>query len=508
MIAIRIDREADQPLYAQIRDALMAAIRNGRLGPGERLPTVAAFATGLGVTQGTVRRAYEDLIKSGKVFSQVGRGTFVLAPEPAGSQEPLAPAPPPSAPSVDPEVRLAAQRLRTDIARSLEGLFVLQDRPGVIRFTSGFPAPDSIRPGLLEEMTGRALADVPEVHQSTLEPAGLPSFREELARYFRSWGLSVTPDHILVTSGSQQALALIAQAAGPEDRILYETPCYTGVPGAFEAFDRYAESVPRDPDGPELGRLGRFSDERPGLFYICPELHNPMGLDLAPDRTITLAAWGREHRMVFVTDMIFHDLRFEGVAPPMLALEAGLDHSIMVGSFSKSFLASLRVGWLVSTPERVRGLASLKKAMDQGTATLPQAVVLSALRSGAYDDHLASVRKRYRQRRDVMIEALGNNMPEGVEWTTPPGGFNMWVRLPPGYSSVALYFLAVEQGVSFIPGPYMDRDHRFINAFRISYSQVEPDQIREGVRRLAASVHELVKGPPSEPGLSGLGDFL
>ena len=137
-----------------------------------------------------------------------------------------------------------------------------------------------------------------------------------------------------------------------------------------------------------------------------------------------------------------------------------------------------------------------------------QGIALSLLKSGKYDIHLEKARKHYRIRRDAAIESLESKMPDGVTWTVPKGSMHMWLELPRGYSSIALFLHAVERGVSIFPGPMQDVDHRFINAFRLSYGSVNPEQIREGIELLAEAVKGLMKGPPSDPGLSGLGDFL
>lgn len=512
MIDIQVDREADKPLYAQIRDALQRAIDEQNLQPGDQLPTVAAFAAQMGVTPGTVRRAYEDLTKSGTLACHVGRGTFVRVPcTDGGDHEAATTAAPRRDPAavMDPEARVAARRLRMGIAKSLDNLLALKNRPGLIQFTAGVPSPSLARPGLLEALTVEALKDGQDVYARCSEPMGLPELRRALAERFQKSGLPVTADHILITNGSQQAVSLVAQSALEGGRrIICETPCYTGIPNAFSAYGHWVETVFRDLDGPILDRLNRFADGTPSMLYLCPELHNPMGTDLSPERRRALVDWAREQNAILVADEIFHDLRLDGPAPPSLIAELGEGQTILVGSVSKSFMGGLRVGWLISSPDRVRSIALLKRAMDLGCPTLMQGVVLSLLRSGEYDTHLANARDYYRVRREAALRALKRHMPDGVTWTTPRGGFNMWVELPAGYSSIALFLMAIDRGVAFIPGPYMDIDHRFVNAFRLSYSEVDVAQIQEGIELLADAVRELLQSPHNDLGLSGLGDFL
>lgn len=512
MLHIVIDKTSDKPLYAQIRDALQVAMQDGTLKPGDRLPTVAAFAKEIGVTQATIRRAIEDLSRAGCIVSHVGRGTFVSAPDeapdsPESSASGIVNRNIPVEP-VNPEATLAARRLRMGIARSLNELMALAKRSGLIRFTSGTPDPNTVRDGLLAELVHDALQAGQQTFQECGDPMGIPELREELARRLGAQGGSVAPEQILVTNGSQQAIALLAQAAvESQQRVICETPCYMGIPNAFGGFGHWVETVIRDAEGPVPERLRRFTDGKPSLFYLCPIFHNPMGTDLSPARRKIVVDWAREYHVTLVADEIFRDLRFEDTAPPELFTELGEQQTVTIGSLSKSFMPGLRIGWLMTSPERVRSLTALKRAMDIACPPFMQGVALSLLRTGEYDAHVQRVRNYYRVRRDAVLDAFERYMPDGVSWTVPQGGYQMWVELPAGYSSIALFLLAIERGVAFIPGPLQDLNHRFMQAFRFCYGTVDPEQITEGVELLADAIDELLQGPPGDSGLSGLGDF-
>jgi 2-aminoadipate transaminase len=394
------------------------------------------------------------------------------------------------------------------IARSLNELMALAKRPGLIRFTSGIPDPQTVRDGILEELVHDALQAGQKVYQESGDPMGMLELRQELAERFCKDGLPVSPEQILVTNGTQQGVALLAQAAFENSqRIICETPCYTGIPNAFGAFGHWVETVVRDSEGPLPERLQRFRNGKSSLFYCCPKLHNPMGTDLSPERRAVLVDWAREQNITLVADEIYHDLRFEGSSPGSLLPEIGIQQAIVIGSLSKSFMTGLRIGWLIASPERVRSLGTLKRAMDIACPPFMQGIALSLLHTGAYDAHLQKIREHYRLRRDTALEALNRFMPDGISWTVPQGGFQMWVELPAGYSSIALFLLAIERGVAFVPGPMQDINHRFTHAFRFCYGSVEPDQITEGIELLSDAVKELLEEPPGDSGLSGLGDF-
>jgi DNA-binding transcriptional MocR family regulator len=396
------------------------------------------------------------------------------------------------------------------VAKSLEALQVLAERPGLIRFTSGVPDPAIIRPDALAELTQAALErGGTAAYQGYGPHAGLEELREAVARRMDPSGKSISAEQVLITSGSQQAVSVLAQAAlEQEQRVACEVPCYMGMPNAFGAIGHWVESVPRDPEGPLPDRFQRLGDGRPILFYLCPELHNPMGTDISPARRGVLLEWARRQNVTLIADEIFHDLRFEGQAPASFLADAGAERTVVIGSLSKSFMCGLRIGWLVSSAERVRALVGLKRAMDISCPPLMQGLALTLLRSGAYDEHAARARQHYRTRRDAALKALKEHMPKGVSWTHPKGGFHLWVELPPGYSSIALYLLAIERGVAISPGPQMDVDHRFIPAFRLSYGSVEPAKIRKGIELLGDATRQLLRQKASDPGLSGLGSLL
>ncbi|MBN1411498.1 MAG: PLP-dependent aminotransferase family protein [Spirochaetales bacterium] len=511
MISLKLDRNADFPLYAQIREAIKKEIEEGRLNAGEKLPTVAVLSKKLGVTQVTVLRAYEDLINENCILTQVGRGTFVR--DKSGKQTPTHFNPygrflkSPFEPA-DPEMSYTVRRLRMGIARSLEDLKILLERPGLIKFTSGVPDPEIADPDVLRRCTMKALEKGQQHYEGYIGPPGLEELREAIAERFRKRGAAVTRDHVLITNGSQQAVAILAQLALENNmRIICESPSYQGMPNAFGAIGHWVESLPRDNEGPIPGKFAKYYDGKPSMLYLCTLFHNPMGTSLSAGRGAMVKEWAEEQDSLVISDEIFCDLAFNG--PDTSYFHAlGEDRTIVIGSLSKSFMCGLRIGWMVTKPERIRAIAGLKRAMDIGSPSLMQGIAHVILASGEYEKHLVRAREHYRTRKETIIRNLEKNMPEGVTWTNPGGSMHLWVSLPPGYSSIALYLLAVERGVGFSPGPQLDIDHRFLNGFKLSYGSVSLSEIEEGVELLADAVKVLLAHPPADAGLNGLGDFL
>ena len=258
--------------------------------------------------------------------------------------------------SASPEFALAARRLRMGIARSLDDLNILMQRPGLIRFTAGVPDPAIADPRVLERCTLEALGHGQQAYQNYAEAQGLPALRACIAERYQRKGMSISPREILITNGSQQGIALMAQFALENHlRVLLETPCYMGIANSFGAIGHWVESIPRDAEGPVLERLLRFTD-RPGLLYLCNEMHNPMGIDLGAERRAAVVEWAASTHSILLADEIFTDLRLDGAAPSSLLAEGGRADVVVVGSLSKSFMPGLRIGWLIAPAERISSL--------------------------------------------------------------------------------------------------------------------------------------------------------
>jgi 2-aminoadipate transaminase len=358
--------------------------------------------------------------------------------------------------------------------------------------------------GLLERLTRRVLAEDPRRLYTYGDPAGLPELREAISKSLRRIGVEAGPDEILVTNGSQQAVALAAAWARDAGRAVFcETPTFTGMPSAFLLFDHAVESVPWGEEGLDLDELKAAAGDRPSLVYVCPDFHNPTGRTMSAAARRDLAAWARATDAVVVDDAIFRDMRFEGEEPPSLYASCVPGRRFLVGSVSKSFMTGLRVGYLVADAPLVSSLLGHKRALDLGGPALVQAVAAAFLEDG-YEKHVEKVRGLYRERRDAALEALEAHMPEGVTWTRPEGGFQMWVTMEEGASALALHRLAIERGVAIQPGPVHDLDGRYASSFRLGYGQATPDEIRAAVKRLAAAVKALAREdarPPRGPGV-------
>jgi len=493
------------PLYNQLAQEIARQIASGQLTPGQRLGAVAAMASELGVAQSTIRRALAELADAGLVTKHVGRGTFVADTRRGEKDSPAAPPPGPAGrgrqfePPPAVEASAAARKCRMGASRILDLLMALASRPGMIRFTAGVPAPGTVRDGLLQQAAGDLLKTGQEPYLDYGPPGGLPELREAVARLLRSDGADISAGNVLITHGSRQAAFLLAMHAREESRsVLVETPCDAGIPGAFGAAGHWVRTIDRDDEGPLPESVAAATGGGPALLHLCPQLHNPTGTDLRPLRRKALAAILKQRPTLVVADESYRGMHLGASSPASLLTDFGLDRTAVIGSLSKSLACGLRIGWLVAGAERIRSVLSLKRAIDLGCPPLMQAIAARLLQTGEYLDHLRRIRRLYQIRRDATLQALRRHMPDGVTWTTPDGGFQLWLTLPEGYSSLTLFLMAVERGVAFVPGPQHDVDHRFVHCLRLAYGSLRPERIEEGIRLLAEATRELLRQRPTE----------
>ncbi len=486
----KVNKSGPATLHAQLSSFIENAIRQGELLPGDRIPSMAELARRLKVNKVTVVRAFGELEQKGRTVSKVGKGTFV-----AGQPE--------AAPSADAALSATVAQLRENYLTGIDQLLSAQTPPGGIDLRPGVPPHDGVAPDLLASLTAEVTRESDRLF--TYAHHGLPELIDAICDWLGERGYRVQRDQILVTNGSQQAVALIASWAMRDRRQVYcETPTYVGLPRIFSLSGHHLKSLPWDDEGPRADAVAGIPDGPPSLLYCCPEFQNPTGQCISRARREQISEAAGRKNMVVVVDDIFRDMRFAGKELPSLYETLPAARRVLVGSFSKSFMPGLRAGFLIADRPLKEAFSSIKKYMDLGSPTLTQAIMARFLRSGGYRDHLTKMRPFYRKRCKAALAALGSQMPDGVTFTRPQGGFQLWVQLPPGYSSVRIYLAALERGVAISPGPAHDMDGRYMNCFRIGYGQATPARITQGITTLAAVVRETFAQGPEEPTATGL----
>ncbi|MFM9369175.1 PLP-dependent aminotransferase family protein [Streptomyces sp. Da 82-17] len=376
----------------------------------------------------------------------------------------------------------------TDVGGSpVRDILAVTARPEVINFAGGLPAPGLFDREGIAAAYRAVLDETPEraLQYSTTE--GEPALRAALAARTTVRGLATDADEVLVTTGSQQALSLLATALiEPGDTVLVENPCYLAALQVFAFAGARVLPVPGDAVGLDPEALDELvARERPKLLYTVPTFQNPTGRTLPADRRAAVAATAARHGVWLIEDDPYGELRFEGERVPWIASYPGAeDRTVLLGSFSKVMAPGLRLGWLRAPELLLRACAVAKQAADLHTPTVNQLAAARYLADGDLDAHVARVASVYGERRDTMLAGLPDALPAGSTWSRPEGGMFLWVRLPEEYDATALLPEVVRHDVAYVPGAPFHAADPDRATLRLCYVTQTPDEIAEGLRRL------------------------
>jgi 2-aminoadipate transaminase len=400
--------------------------------------------------------------------------------------------------SLDREVFRFAHRMDGLKASAIRELLKLTERPEVISFAGGLPAPELFPVDAFAEACAEVLrTDGPGALQySTTE--GHRPLRSWVCEHLRSVnGIEATPENVLIVSGSQQGLDLVAKVLlDPGDIVVTENPAYLGALQAFQAYEASFLDIATDNDGmipSELRRALASAPRKPKLIYAVANFANPTGVTIALERRKELVAIAQEHGIPIFEDDPYGRLRYSGEELPSLTALAGGKGVFYAGTASKTIVPGMRVAWLViPDAEMFEKVVMVKQAADLHTSTFAQRAIHAFVqRPGAVEAHVATMVPVYRRRRDVMLAQLAERMPAGWTWTKPDGGLFLWMRGPETLDTTLLLERALERNVAFVPGAsfWVNRDVR--NTLRINFSYSGEDAIVEGVSRLTTAIADL-----------------
>ncbi|MEU5612474.1 PLP-dependent aminotransferase family protein [Streptomyces sparsogenes] len=384
-----------------------------------------------------------------------------------------------------------AARAASVAGSPVRDILALTARPEVISFAGGLPAAELFDAEAIRAAFDRVLAESPReaLQYSTTE--GDPGLRAATAARLTARGLPTDPDELLVTGGSQQALTLLATALlEPGDVVLVENPTYLAALQCFSFAGARIVSVPGDEDGLDPAALDALVErERPKLLYTIPTFQNPTGRTLPAERRRAVAEIAERRGLWIVEDDPYGELRFAGDPVPWIASHPeAADRTVLLGSYSKIMAPGLRLGWLRAPGALRRACVIAKQAADLHTPTVTQMAAARYLSDTDLDAHLARVRDAYGERRDALLAGLGDALPEGSRWNRPEGGMFVWAALPEGYDATERLRVAVEHDVAYVPGAPFFAAAPDPAAMRLSFVTHTPDEIAEGLRRLAKAL--------------------
>lgn len=390
-----------------------------------------------------------------------------------------------------------AARMALMKASEIREILKITQRPEVISFAGGLPAPEVFP---VEEMKQVAIQVLREegslaLQYSTTE--GHDPLRRQIAGRMNSrFTTDVAAENILVTAGSQQALDFCGKLFLNEgDAVLCESPTYLAAITAFRAYQPRFISVPTDEDGMIDIELEKILSKAPNVkfIYVIPDFQNPTGRTWSAQRRRRLYELAVQYDIPVVEDNPYGELRFEGEPVPCVKSLDQKGLVIYVSTFSKTFCPGLRIGWIATAPSIFEKFVLIKQGADLHTSSISQRELSKYLEIYDYDANIAKITGVYRKRRDAMIEAMDAYLPEGVAHTNPQGGLFLWVELPPHIESVELLKRCLKYNVAFVPGDSFFPDRTVTNTMRLNYSNMSEERIVEGIKRLAAAIKEYPK---------------
>jgi 2-aminoadipate transaminase len=396
-----------------------------------------------------------------------------------------------------------AERTKFMKSSAIRELLKLTQQPDIISFAGGLPAPEMFPLREVEEACRYILRHEGKNALQYSATEGYPPLKEFLANSMHKYGVPATPENVLLTNGSQQALDLVGRIfIDPGQYVLTGRPTYLGAIQAWKAYQGNFHTMRLDHDGMIVDEIEHAyekavqdSGRPPAFIYVLPNFHNPAGTTLSWKRREKLAEIATKLDIPVVEDDPYGELRYEGEdIPPICTLIP--ERTVYLGTFSKTLAPGLRLGWIVCPKVLMRRFINAKQGCDLHTGTFVQFVANDICQRGYLKPHIKKIRSVYKERRDTMLDSLTEFWPEGASWTYPEGGLFLWARVPESIKTMEfLQDRAVKEKVAYVPGVnfYPNLDGGF-NAMRLNFSFSSPEIIVEGIKRLGIALKKELSG--------------
>jgi len=472
------DRQSSIPIYRQIADHMHSQIEHGEYPPGSPLPSERKLAEQFGVNRSTVILAYAELRAQGIIESRPSSktqvSTFRWKEETARTPEWHRYA---ESGSFLPNVPFL-RRIREMLALD----------PSIIDFASGKLSLDLSPVAEINSIMKSCLYQ-PEPGSDSIQ--GFPKLREALASFLQRYrGIQTTPSSILITSGSQQSLYLITQCLlSPGDAVAVEDPSFTLSLSMFQSAGLRMYRLPVDEHGvrPE-GIRKLYKKYRIKMLFVNPNFQNPTGTLLQMERKQQLLDTASELGLPIVEDDQFSLTAYDGDAPPPLRADDAAANTLFIGSFSKIAAAGLRIGWIVAPNSVIQRLADARRQMDLGFSVIPQQIAAQFIDSEHFMPHMDRLRRELMLKRDLLVEALQQELGDLAQFAVPQGGLHLWCKIVPEVNDSKLLDEALRQGVAYVPGSVYGSAPGYM---RLTYARPQANEIVTGVSRLAAAIRTI-----------------
>lgn len=480
MVQIDIQRNKGESLSKQIYQSIVDRIRSGLLEEGSKLPSVRSLSKQLEVSLVTAVKAYKQLEQDGFATSIQGKGTFVKAKI---SEKKKVEA----IPSYDWQLSLQDYLPRSQFAR-------YHIAPQKVHLSSSMIDPKLLPNRYFEHEVQQVLSENPELLSIYGNVQGDNQLRSEMSAYLKRSGVTSTPENILVTSGLQQSIDLVARTfVGPGDVVVMEAPTYPGAIDIFRGRGATILTVPVDKDGMRIDILQNVCEKhKPKVIFTIPTFHNPTGFVMSLKRRKQLLDIAGSIHSIIVEDDPCSDIYFEKKPPVTLKSMDQFGNVIYLRGLSKTIAPSCRIGILTASGSIFNRLLAAKANADLGSPLLTQKAILPLINSKRMIDHSKKLRTALKIRRDLALDLLTSLSPEGVSWTIPEGGLNLWISLPSWIDSHLLLSEAKKQQITFLPGSACYPVGQENNHLRISYSYINEELLKHGITTLCNIFHAAI----------------
>ncbi|AWM15864.1 PLP-dependent aminotransferase family protein [Bacillus inaquosorum] len=477
---IDIQRNKGESLSKQIYQSIVDRIRSGLLEEGSKLPSVRSLSKQLEVSLVTAVKAYKQLEQDGFATSIQGKGTFVKAKI---SEKKKVEA----IPSYDWQLSLQDYLPRSQFAR-------YHIAPQKVHLSSSMIDPKLLPNRYFEHEVQQVLSENPELLSIYGNVQGDNQLRSEMSAYLKRSGVTSTPENILVTSGLQQSIDLVARTfVGPGDVVVMEAPTYPGAIDIFRGRGATILTVPVDKDGMRIDILQNVCEKhKPKVIFTIPTFHNPTGFVMSLKRRKQLLDIAGSIHSIIVEDDPCSEIYFEKKPPVTLKSMDQFGNVIYLRGLSKTIAPSCRIGILTASGSIFNRLLAAKANADLGSPLLTQKAILPLINSKRMIDHSKKLRTALKIRRDLALDLLTSLSPEGVSWTIPEGGLNLWISLPSWIDSHLLLSEAKKQQITFLPGSACYPAGQENNHLRISYSYINEELLKHGITTLCNIFHAAI----------------
>lgn len=478
--------KSQHPLYEEVAKQIVEMIDNGTLPVGSRAPSVRSLAAQLKVSISTVVAAYQMLENEGRLQARPQSGFYVRALRRENVEEPAMSQPPDTASAVTVgDLRLL---LLTEFGQ-----------PGIVGLGASSGAVSDWSAKAVHALMNSISRSQPRLATSYPPPAGIPSLRRQVARWYARAGCAFTADDVVITSGALEAIHLCLRAVTqPGDTVALESPTYWGILQTVEMLGLKAIEIPTHPrTGPSLDALEVVLGQNlVKAVVLIPTVHNPLGSVMPDDSRQQLVAMIRKANVPLIEDDIYADLVYEPARPRACrSYDAGPSSASIVmvcGGVSKTVAPSLRIGWCMPG-KWVKEVARTKAWLNVASPTLPQLALAQFLDEGGYDRHLRKVKTIYRRQVERMSELVAEHFPRDTRITRPQGGFLLWVELPEQVDAVRLHDLAIQNGISICPGVVFSVTGKYRNCVRINCGLLWTPEVERAVPTLGRLIAQLME---------------